>query len=336
MKFFSFLFLLGFARSILAASNMDLLEIEIQQIQEELNAIQKSSLSADAKNPSIQKTQSKLNLLLERNRIFPARISSANAFYHIYATNIQNAHRYMNEADQVYSQYRQLFTDYHFSSQYPAHMVVYPDRPTYLKYEQMSSSIAGHAISDRLTFKKYIETEAGLELEEELRADTKLQRLAFYMTSGDDPNQTTFAHELVHIFNWDMLNQNAPVGSEITPNLFLNEGLAEHFAALNNEEQHQLRITPLRRIANPIGPWDWLGSKTYPSFMRVREFYSEGYLFARWLAGQKPNAGKRLQALLRVHSMDEAEAAIQQLTQQYVPKIDLENYLEYRQKILSE
>lgn len=313
---------------------MDVLEMEIQQIQEERDAIEQSSLSAEEKGGALQNAKDKVVLLSERNRQFPARISSANSFYHIYATTTQTAYHYMHEADHVYSEYVRLFTNYRFSNEYPAHILVYPDHATYLKYEKVNPAVAGHAMSDRLTFKKYVETSKGLEVEEELRPGTKLQRLAFYVPAADDLNQTTFAHELAHLFNWDMVNQDAPAGDEITPNLFLNEGLAEYFGVMDDRKQHELRIAALRRITKPVGPWEWLGLPTYPPYLKIREFYAEAYLFSRWLTDQKPVAGERLKAFLAIHSLEEAEETMQQLTQRFVPRIDLNAYAAYRQKIL--
>ena len=187
----------------------------------------------------------------------------------------------------------------------------------------------------RSTFRKYVETDEGIKVEEEKIPNSKLQRLAFYVAGDDDPNQVTFAHEFTHLFNWDLINQDGSGVEERTPNLFLNEGLAEYFATLNNQEQQEMRLAPLRRIANPIGPWKWLEFASYPSTAgRMREFYSEAHLFAAWLAGQKPAAGKRLKTLLMVHSFDEAEGAMQRLTAEFVPRIDLNAYLVYRQKVL--
>jgi hypothetical protein len=237
--------------------------------------------------------------------------------------------RYLQEASAVYENYRKLFPSYHFSFRYPAHFVVYPDRASYLKFEKVDPRVAGHAFSQRLSFQRFIETERGLELEEELRPNTKLQRLAFYAPGSEDPNQTTFAHELVHLFNWDMLNQGIADAREIRPNLFLNEGLAEYFAVLDDPFQHALRIAPLKEWTGAIPLKEWLEATDYPDPEMRRLFYSEAYLFSRWVIENSNAPGKIFASLFLREKASEVEASLRAGS-----GIHFQNYLSYRDNML--
>jgi hypothetical protein len=313
---------------------LDVLQFEVNQIQQEYDAIEKTSFASPEKQEALDELRPQLDLLKKRNAIFKARISSGNSCYHIYAANLSTAYKYLNEADAAYKKFCHLFKGYQFSNQYPIHVLVYPDRASYLHYEKMHRAVAGHAVSTRLTLQKYIETPRGLEVEDVIQPNSQLQRLAFYVAPSTDPNQHTFTHEIVHVFNWDMIHQNVDARNEIALNLFLNEGLAEYLATKDRPEQQELRLAPLRKLTQYAGPAQWIGSRGYPSFFTIREFYSEAYLFVRWLVEEQPLAGPRLKALLTARSDEDVEKMQRWLASNNIQRIDWKKYREFRDRIL--
>jgi len=161
----------------------------------------------------------------------------------------------------------------------------------------------------------------------------KLQRLAFYLPSASDPSGTTFAHELVHVYVWDLLNQKSAI-SDIRGNRFLNEGVAEYFALLHKPSEQSVRLEPLRKTRQPMGPLQWLNMSGYPPEPFIGEYYAEAYLFVKWLM-EKPQAGARLEFLLPLTNVAEMEEAIKRMAiERSIPRVDFREYAEYRKKTL--
>jgi hypothetical protein len=199
----------------------------------------------------------------------------------------------------------------------------------------MPYGVAGHAQSQRIEGKRFRRTAKEVEIDASNPTPIKLQRLALYQAPQDSGDAVTFAHELAHLFTWDILNKNTPSHLQAQPNLFLNEGLSEYMATLNQPAQQQLRLEPLRRLSHYVGPQQWLDASGYPPGNYIREFYSEAYLFVRWLAEQ-PEAGRRLQALLKAKSFKEFSEMLRVLpTDQPISRIAIEDYDKFRQKVLS-
>lgn len=338
MRFCSFVaFCLSF--SICFAGELpqveDVLDMELSSAQAELKAIQAFSDSSPIQQEKLARAKSNVAFLSERNALLQSRVLTSSIYYHVYAAEAQTAFRYLNDANGVFNRFHSLFPEYQFSKEHPAHFVIYPDRASYRKYENIKEGIAGHAVSDHLMTQRYIETERGLELEEQVQPQTQLQRLAFYVPTSDDPNQVTFAHELTHLFTWDLIQKSKTTPGDIDLNLFLNEGFAEYMAVMDHDEQKKLRLEPLRHIKDPQGPLVWVGQQTYPGSERIREFYSEAYLFTRWIMETDPHAALRLRMLLQIHSAAQAIDTMDVMQKQKgIPVLNFDAYNVWRAKVL--
>jgi hypothetical protein len=325
-----FLALLGLTTfPALAQDVSDILERESMQTQYTLQELQTQHASAS----EIAAVQQELHHITERNERFVSRLGGS--IFKVYGFNPQVTSDFLRQSTAIYQQYRQLFPDYQFSPQTTAHLLIYPDPASYLKYERMPYGVAGHAQSKKIEGTRFRRTNKAIEIDRSNPTPIKLQRLALYQAAPNSGDAVTFGHELAHLFTWDILNQKAAASDPRDANLFLNEGLSEYMATLNQPAQQQLRLQPLRHASSYIGPRQWLDLGGYPPENYIREFYSEAYLFVRWLAEQ-PQAGRRLQALLKTKSFKEFNLVLTQLPrEQPVSALSFDDYEKYRQKILS-
>lgn len=301
-----------------AQTKVDLLEFELTQAKERQHQLEQQLTAGGGAPSGLDETRKEVDLLLERNNRMSVRESTA--YYRIYAGTPESAFSYLQQAEEVYQNYQKLFPDYRFSGKDPAHFIIYPSRELYLKYEKVDPAIAGHALSRRVQYRNSDGSQTGT-----------LLRLAFYDVPATDPNSRTFRHELTHLFTYDLLNQNS--SQEIQPNRFLNEGTSEYFAVMNAPEQQQMRIEPLRNSPSPT-PMQWFGLIGYPPGPAIRNYYSEAYLFVRWLAEQS-SAGDRLKALLKLQSPDQAQQLIESpAQQQFASRLNLQDYQTWRARVL--
>jgi len=115
----------------------DILVREFEEAEAEVQALKQKG----GDSVRLQEAEAKVRLLQERNQKFLAR--PANASYRVYAMNSSQGFQYLREADEVYANFRKVFTQFRFSNRYPAHFLVYPNRESYQKYERVAQWMGG-------------------------------------------------------------------------------------------------------------------------------------------------------------------------------------------------
>ncbi|MBV9463063.1 MAG: hypothetical protein JO317_02440 [Verrucomicrobiae bacterium] len=285
----------------------------MQQVEGLLEQAERAQKRGELDDPGfIAECQDVRRQLEERNTRMRGRADSRE--FVVYAESQEIAREYLKEAQATRELYEQIFPRARFLPSTPAQILIYTSLRDYVKYEQvfdpMASLTDGHTLPSRGSKLRLMrQGPRKFAVESVVVSSNKQYRLATYRQVVP----YVFAHEVSHIMTYEMVNPSSSSLQDARPNTFLNEGLAEYFAARLHPKTLQERVQPLRQTFG-IGedpPLDmelpeadldaYLGMSSYPRGEKLFELYSEGTLFVSWLM-QLPDGPNLVGTLLTTPS----------------------------------
>jgi hypothetical protein len=311
-------------------ADLDRLSTEVQ------NLIKSRKVEPSSGGKYVQNVKKRIELMQQRNDLLQESASSSS--FCIYASTKDSATKHLVVAEKVLKDYVSYFKNLNFNPQTPAQILLYPERTEYLKYDGVHAQVLGHAISNRQKSLNLIRRGNTYLLEELPSSTKKFHRLATF----EQENPYVFAHEVCHMLTFEMLNPQQMDLRELKPNMFLNEGLSEFFAAHENPDVFKGRAAALvfgKKGEVPTGPTSaadvmkFLKYESYPQDMM--SFYSEATLVTRWLM-DLPSGAQVVKTLLN-SPIDQMESVLRIHQRAHkLPDDSFAGYIPYRKKVLEE
>lgn len=337
-----FAFALALAAPTLAVAERNILEEDLRNVENLQADIRRIGKRESALNVSqaLASTQEEIEFLRARNGGFQGRAGARD--FCVYAANRAAAERYLKEAQAVLALYQKLFPRVSFLPASPAQILVYPDHAAYLKWEKIPANVAGHTISVRSLQMSVVKKNGQYRIENLPSSNLKQHRLATYQQDV----AYVFAHEVSHILTYELVNPGRMAIQDTKTSRFLNEGLAEYFAARLHREVLDKRLDDLRKIygIDPVAPGktsapdyplrEALSAAEYPQGLEMAAFYSEAALFCDWLMGL-PDGPNLMGGMLTIGTADRMESLMKQYQRDHgLPADGWAQYLAHRKAVL--